>query len=55
MNITVLQKPAAQRLAIVYCDIHPAFRSPKDLHPFLTEHWREHMTTFGEHLRNGLS
>jgi predicted TIM-barrel fold metal-dependent hydrolase len=55
MNITVRQKAATQRLTIVDCDIHPAFRSPKDLHPFLSEHWREHMTTLGEHLRNGLS
>ena len=46
---------ASQTLAIVDCDIHPAFRKPSDLHPFLPARWREHMTTFGEHLRQGLS
>ena len=46
---------AAQQLTIVDCDIHPAYRTPADLHPFLPARWREHMTTFGEHLRQGLS
>ena len=35
MNVTVRRTTAAQRLAIVDCDIHPAFRSPGELHPFL--------------------
>jgi len=51
----VRQSTASQRLAIVDCDIHPAFRSPAELHPFLPARWREHMTTFGEHLRHGLT
>jgi len=55
MNVAVRQKAAAQRLAIVDCDIHPAFRAPADLHPFLPERWREHMKTFGEHVRHGLT
>jgi hypothetical protein len=55
MNITVRQRTASQRLAIVDCDIHPAFRSPAELHPFLPTRWREHMTTFGEHVRHGLT
>ena len=55
MNITVRQRAASQRLAIVDCDIHPAFKKPSDLYPFLPAHWREHMITFGEHLRQGLS
>ena len=55
MNITVRQKTASQRLTIVDCDIHPAFRSPAELHPFLPARWREHMTTFGEHVRHGLT
>ena len=36
MNIPVRQhraRAAAQRLAIVDCDIHPAFRTPTELHP----------------------
>jgi uncharacterized protein len=55
MNIPVRHATAATRLAIVDCDIHPAFRKPSDLYPFLPARWREHMTTFGEHLRQGLS
>ena len=56
MNITgARRRPQAQRLAIVDCDIHPAFRSPAELHPFLPQRWREHMTTFGEHMRHGLT
>jgi predicted TIM-barrel fold metal-dependent hydrolase len=55
MNVPLRHTPASSQLAIVDCDIHPAFRKPSDLHPFLPARWREHMTTFGEHLRQGLS
>src|SRR5260221_14198540 len=54
MNIPVRHATAAAKLAIVDCDIHPAFRKPADLYPFMAARWREHMTTFGEHLRQGL-
>jgi hypothetical protein len=53
MNIPVRHATAATKLAIVDCDIHPAFRKPSDLYPFLPAQWREHMITFGEHLRQG--
>jgi predicted TIM-barrel fold metal-dependent hydrolase len=55
MNVALRHAAAPSRLAIVDCDIHPAFRRASDLHPFLPSRWREHMTTFGEHLRQGLS
>ena len=55
MNLPVRPATASSRLTIVDCDIHPAFRAPADLHPFLPARWRDHMTTFGEHLRQGLS
>src|SRR5713226_1479032 len=55
MNITVRENTASQRLTIVDCDIHPAMRSPADLHPFLSTRWREHMASFGEHVRQGLT
>jgi hypothetical protein len=35
MNVPLRHAGASQRLAIVDCDIHPAYRSPADLHPFL--------------------
>ena len=53
MNVAVRQRPPPSGLAIVDCDIHPAFRTPADLHPFLPARWREHMTTFGEHVAMG--
>ena len=43
MNIPVRHATAATKLAIVDCDIHPAFRKPSDLYPFLPAQWREHM------------
>ena len=56
MNVPVRHAAARRRSStIVDCDIHPAYRTPADLHPFLPARWREHMTTFGEHLRQGLS
>ena len=55
MNVPVRAVTASSRLAIVDCDIHPAFRTPKDLYPFLPERWREHTATFGAHLRHGVS
>ncbi len=55
MNVPLRQASPALGLTIVDCDIHPAYRSPKDLHPFLPARWREHMAMFGEHLRQGLS
>src|SRR5712671_6083488 len=55
MNIPVRHATAASKLSIVDCDIHPAMRKPSDLYPFLPARWREHMTMFGEHLRQGLS
>jgi hypothetical protein len=55
MNVPVRNVTAASTLAVVDCDIHPAFRKPSDLHPFLEARWREHMTAFGEHLRQGLA
>lgn len=55
MNIPVLERTVSQKLAIVDCDIHPVQRSNADLHPFLSKRWRQHMETFGPHVRQGLS
>jgi predicted TIM-barrel fold metal-dependent hydrolase len=55
MNVPLRHTSTQAKLTIVDCDIHPAYRKPTDLHPFLPARWREHMTTFGEHLRQGLS
>jgi predicted TIM-barrel fold metal-dependent hydrolase len=55
MNIPVRETRATQKLSFVDGDIHPAFRASSDLHPFLPARWRDHLLTFGEHLRQGLS
>jgi predicted TIM-barrel fold metal-dependent hydrolase len=55
MNVQVRERPARTRLAIVDCDIHPALRSPQDLFPYLSARWREHLTTYGEYVRQGLA
>ena len=53
MNIPVREITAAQKLAIVDCDIHPVQRAKSDLAPFMSQRWREHMATFGGHIRQG--
>ena len=30
---------------MIDCDIHPNLKSPKALHPYLSERWREHRDT----------
>jgi predicted TIM-barrel fold metal-dependent hydrolase len=55
MNVPLRHQSTSQKTTIVDCDIHPAYRTPRDLFPFLPARWREHMATFGEHLRQGLS
>lgn len=55
MNVAVRQATAAQRLKVVDCDIHPTYRTPAELHPFMAERWREHMVTFGPHFRQALT
>ena len=40
-------KPVTSRLKFIDCDVHHALRSPKDLHPFLSKRWREHLETYG--------
>jgi predicted TIM-barrel fold metal-dependent hydrolase len=39
--------PAAQRLRLVDCDIHPAFTSPAELASYLPPRWRAHLAQFG--------
>lgn len=52
--ITERETKSGQRLDFVDCDLHPAQRTPKDLHPYLSEKWRQHSDTYGGHLCQGL-
>ncbi|MBV9811550.1 MAG: amidohydrolase family protein, partial [Acetobacteraceae bacterium] len=45
---------AASRLAIADCDIHPAVKSPRDLHPYLAARWIEEMRAFGGRRKVGV-
>jgi predicted TIM-barrel fold metal-dependent hydrolase len=56
MNVQVRDAavtPAASRLAVADCDIHPAVRSEKDLHPYLAQRWIDHIAAFGKAPRQG--
>ncbi|MBN8888951.1 MAG: hydrolase [Rhodospirillales bacterium 70-18] len=49
---TILTADAAERqsrsrLRVIDCDVHHALRSPKDLHPYLSKRWRDHLDTYG--------
>ena len=46
--------PAASRMAVADCDIHPALRTPNDLDPWLPARWREHAAQFGAPRRIGM-
>ena len=50
MTSTLLEPQTHGRtdLAIIDCDIHPALKSPKALHPYLSERWRRHRDTIGD-------
>ena len=55
MNVVVRQVKADSRLKVVDCDIHPVYRTVAELYPFMSARWREHMATFGPHIRHGLT
>jgi uncharacterized protein len=49
--VTTQRQPAMQGLtsySVIDCDIHPALKSPKALHPYLSERWRRHRDTIGD-------
>ncbi|MBV9538724.1 MAG: hypothetical protein JOY70_07315, partial [Acidisphaera sp.] len=52
MSQTLRDRPRAEetRLAIVDCDIHPAFSTRTELLPFLSERWRTHLARYGARL-----
>jgi len=44
-------RPAATRLRVIDCDIHPNLASPRALDRYLPERWREHYAAYGQFLR----
>jgi predicted TIM-barrel fold metal-dependent hydrolase len=57
MNAPVLEREtkAAQKAGVVDCDVHVTQRAPSVLYPYLARRWREHLETFGGHVRQGVS
>ena len=54
MSSSTLQAPVKAKpsaISLVDCDIHPTVRSMKDLHPYMSARWREHLDTFGQRFR----
>lgn len=48
---TNLRPARPNGVPFIDCDVHPAMRSPRDLEPYLSREWREHMALFGNHSR----
>jgi hypothetical protein len=53
---TILELPdtatdTTTRLKIIDCDIHPALGSARDLDPFLSARWRQHLAEYGKGTR----
>ncbi len=38
---------APSKTAVIDCDIHNTFPSPKALYPYLAQRWQRHLETFG--------
>lgn len=59
MNIVVTDRQpeisTQSLLGYVDCDLHPYFKSPAELDPFLSERWREHRHTIGARSRQALA
>jgi uncharacterized protein len=51
---TTIEKEAVSRLGIADCDIHPQLNSAKDLYPYLSQRWRDHLEAYGAPHRHGL-
>jgi predicted TIM-barrel fold metal-dependent hydrolase len=49
MSQSLLERPSVPeaRLGLIDCDVHHAMRSPRDLYPFLSQRWRDHLQTYG--------
>jgi predicted TIM-barrel fold metal-dependent hydrolase len=51
MNVPKVETAAAQRLKVVDCDIHPTQKRPQDIYPYLSKRWRDHLDSYGGHVR----
>ncbi len=55
MTVTPVTRSQRHGGDIIDCDIHPAMESLAALDPFLSQHWRKHLATYGEHVRQAMS
>ncbi len=42
---------AHSRLRLIDCDVHHALRDMSDLYPYLSQHWRDHLETYGSRMK----
>src|SRR5690349_14962295 len=45
------EEAAKSRLRIIDCDVHPSIHAHSDIEQFMPKRWREHLRTYGSHLR----
>jgi hypothetical protein len=45
------KRAAAATLTVIDCDIHPGLHSTKELFPFLTKRWQQHLINYAVHFR----
>jgi predicted TIM-barrel fold metal-dependent hydrolase len=53
-NRPTIGKGTSSVLAIADCDIHPSWNTPKQLYPYLSRRWQEHLELYGTPHRHGL-
>lgn len=50
---TIAQSASAKsKLKVIDCDIHPGLNSTRELYPFLTQRWQDHLKTYSAHFRS---
>ena len=43
--------PARSRLRVIDCDIHPGLHSTRELFPFMSQRWQDHLKNYAVHFR----
>ena len=45
-------EPAKSKLKVIDCDIHPGLNSTRELYPYLSQRWQDHLRTYSAHFRS---
>ena len=53
LELSVAASSAAKsRLSVIDCDIHPGLNSTRELYPYLSQRWQDHLKTYAVHFRS---